>query len=114
MVIITVWFWLRNRYWGTLMKKLFLLFLLIPLLNNCSQYSAMVKPSLTLANGGSISQVSSSLVSSLAVNNVKQNIDTEMNPERYCQTIHSSELSEIFFETVDQMGCIYDPMRIYR
>ena len=95
------------------MKKLFLLLLLIPLLNNCSQYSAMVKPSLTLTNGGSISQVSF-FSKFYAVNNVKQNIDSEMNPERYCQTIHSSELSEIFFETLDQMGCIYDPMSIYR
>ena len=53
------------------MKKILLIFLLIPLLNNCTQYTAMVGPSLTLAETGSILQATGSYSSSLAMNNVK-------------------------------------------
>ena len=65
------------------MKKVLLIILLIPFLSNCSQYTAMVGPTITLA-------------------------------ENICPTIHSSELTEIFFETLEQMDCEYDPMSIYR
>ena len=33
---------------------------------------------------------------------------------RECQTIHTSSLSEIFFETLDEIDCIRDPFSILR
>lgn len=96
------------------MKKILLLFIFIPFLNNCTQYSAMINPSVTLASGGTLSQASTSFASSLAVGQVRKNIEEEMSQQTYCRTFHSSELNEIFFETVDHLDCIYDPMSIYR
>ena len=87
--------------------------LLLPLLNNCSQYSAIVGPSITFAETGSILQATGSLSSSLAMNNVKQSLSDEANNQNICQTVHSSELNQIFFETLDQIDCVYDPMSIY-
>ena len=96
------------------MKKVLLIILLIPFLSNCSQYTAMVGPTITLAETGSVLQATSSLSGSLAMNKAKKNIIAEINSQNYCPTIHSSELTEIFFETLEQMDCEYDPMSIYR
>ena len=96
------------------MKKIFLLLIFIPFLTNCTQYSAMINPSVTLVSGGTLSQASTSLARSLAVNQVKQNVEAEITKQTYCQTFHSSELNEIFFETIDDLDCIYDPMSVYR
>ena len=74
----------------------------------------MIGPTLTLAESGSVLQATSSLSGSLAMNGAKKNMMTELNNQNICPTFHSSELSEIFFETLDQMDCVYDPMSIYR
>ena len=95
------------------MKKILLFILMIPFLSNCSQYSAMIGPSYTLAETGSVLQASSSLSRSLAMNNAKQSIVDEINNDT-CPTTHSSELNEIFFETLEHMDCFNDPMSIYR
>ena len=95
------------------MKKILLLILMIPFLSNCSQYSAMIGPSYTLVETGSVLQATSSLSSSLAMNNAKQSIVDEINNDT-CPVVHSSELSEIFFETLEHMDCFNDPMSIYR
>ena len=96
------------------MKKALFIILLLPFLSNCSQYTAMVGPTITLAETGSVLQATTSLSSSLAMNNAKKNIIAEINSQNICPTIHSSELTEIFFETLEQMDCEYDPMSIYR
>ena len=96
------------------MKKFLLALLLLPILNNCSQYSAMIGPSYTLAETGNFLQATTSLSSSLAVNNVKSNLVYEVKSENLCQTVHTSELNNIFFETVEEMDCVKDPMSIYR
>ena len=96
------------------MKKILLTILLLPFLNNCTQYSAMVGPTLTLAETGSFIQATTSLSTSLGIKNVKQSLTDEIRGENICPTFHSSELSQIFFETLDQMDCEYDPMSIYR
>ena len=95
------------------MKKILLLILVIPVLSNCGQYSAMVGPSYTLVETGSILQASSSLSSSLAMSGAKQSIIDDINNDT-CPVVHSSELSEIFFETLEHMDCFNDPMSIYR
>ena len=96
------------------MKKILLFILMIPALSNCGQYSAMIGPSYTLVETGSVLQASTSLSRSLAMTNVKQSLTDEIKSENICPTFHSSELSQIFFETLDHMDCEYDPMSIYR
>jgi len=96
------------------MRKIILLLLLVPLLNNCTQYTAMVGPSLTFAHTGSVLQASTSLSSSLAVNKIKNDYKNELKVEKICPTVHSSELNEIFFETIEHMDCYYDPLSILR
>ena len=44
----------------------------------------------------------------------KKIISYELNVEKICPTVHSSELNEIFFETIDHMDCYFDPMSIHR
>ena len=95
------------------MKKILLLILMIPFLSNCSQYSAMIGPSYTLVETGSVLQATSSLSRSLAMKNAKQSIVDEINNDT-CPVVHSSELSKIFFETLEHMDCFNDPMSIYR
>ena len=96
------------------MKKILLMLLLIPLLNNCTQYSAMVGPSITLAKTGSILQTTTSLSSSLAMTTIKTNFANELKNENICPTVHTSELNKMFFETLEHLDCFYDPMSIYR
>ena len=96
------------------MKKILLTLLLLPVLNNCTQYSAMIGPSYTLLETGNILQASTSLSGSLAMNVAKKNFLNELKNENICPTIHTSKLNEIFFETVEHMDCFYDPMSIYR
>ena len=96
------------------MKKILLIFLLLPLLNHCSQYSAMVGPSVTFAETGNVLQASASYASSLSMNKFKEDYINKLNVEKICPTIHSSELNAIFFETIDHLDCYFDPMSIYR
>ena len=96
------------------MKKILLMLLLIPLLNNCTQYSAVVGPSITLAKTGSVLQTTTSLSSSLAMTSLKKNFTDELKNENICPTVHTSELSRMFFETLEHLDCFYDPMSIYR
>ena len=96
------------------MKKILVLLFLLPTLNNCTQYSSIIGPTITLAESGNVLRATSSLSSSLAMNNLKQGLKDEINENNYCQTVHSSELSKIFFETLEHSDCYYDPMSIYR
>ena len=96
------------------MKKIILIAFLLRILSNCTQYSAMVGPSITFAQSGSVLQATSSLTSSLAINKAKNNYVHNLNAENICPTHHSSELNQIFFETIEQLDCYYDPMSILR
>ena len=74
----------------------------------------MISPAFTLAHTGSIGQATTSLSSSLAINEVKKEYTNNLNAERICPTVHSSELNAIFFETIEHTGCYYDPLSILR
>ena len=74
----------------------------------------MISPAFTLAHTGSLAQASTSLSSSLAINEVKKEYTNNLQAERICPTFHSSELNGIFFETLDHTGCYYDPLSILR
>ncbi len=109
------------------MKKSILLIITLAFLNACAEYSALVGPSLTMAKSGSVLQSGTSLATSYgfkkamgqspgeyALSLVKKNhkLDTllvQNNNTRKCETTHSSSLSEIFFETLDEIDCIRDP-----
>jgi|TARA_B100000941_G_scaffold230081_1_gene172466 hypothetical protein len=96
------------------MKRLLLITLLVPLLSNCGQFTTMIGPSYTLVETGSVVQTSTSLSKSFVARKVRQNISKDLRSEKYCQKVHSSELTEIFFETTEHMDCYYDPMSILR
>ena len=74
----------------------------------------MISPALTLAHTGSLAQASTSLSSSLAINEVKKEYANNLEAERICPTVHSAEINKIFFETIEQMDCYYDPLSILR
>ena len=75
----------------------------------------MVSPALTLAHTGSFAQASTSLSSSLAINEVKKEyVANSLTAERICPTAHSAEINKIFFETIEEMDCYYDPLSILR
>ena len=96
------------------MKRIFFLLLLLPILSNCTQYSAVIGPSITLAHTGSFAQASTAFSKSIASNEVKKEYANNLEAERICPTFHSSELNAIFFETIIETGCYYDPLSILR
>ena len=97
------------------MKRILLLLFLLPVLNNCTQYSAVIGPGITLAQTGSFAQASTALSKSIAINEVKKEyVANSLTAERICQTIHSAEINKIFFETIEEMDCYYDPLSILR
>ena len=97
------------------MKKILIIFFTIFFLTGCSQYSAMLGPSIKLVETGSVLQAATSYGSSRSLNFVGQNVNEELQADRICQTDHSSEISEIFFERLDRDdNWIFDPRSIYR
>ena len=75
------------------MKKILLILFIIPLLSNCTQYTALVGPSLTFAQTGSILQTSTSLTSSLMMN--KASIAAALN----CKKIGCNPPSKVDIES---------------
>ena len=54
-------------------------------MSNCTQYSAMISPALTLANTGSLHQATTSLSSSLAINEVKKEYTNNLKQKEFAQ-----------------------------
>ena len=97
------------------MKRIFFLLLLLPILSNCTQYTAVIGPTITLAQTGSLTQASTALSKSIAINEVKKEyVDNSLTAERICPSAHSAEINKIFFETIEEMDCYYDPLSILR
>ena len=114
------------------MKKSILLIITLAFLNACAEYTALVGPSLTLAKSGSVLQTGTVYVTSYGVKKtagqslgehvnslVRKNykIDsflTQKENPRECQTIHTSSLNEIFFNTLDEFDCFQDPFSILK
>ncbi len=114
------------------MKKSIFFVGIFIILSGCSQYSSLVGPSYTMAKSGSILQTGTAYATSYGVKKaigqspaeyiqtlVRKNykIDSLLaqkeNP-RECQTIHSSPLSKIFFDTLDEIDCFQDPFSILK
>ena len=114
------------------MKKSIFFVGIFIILSGCSQYSSLVGPSYTMAKSGSILHTSTAYATSYGVKKatgqslgehvnslVRKNykIDsflTQKENPRECQTIHSSSLSEIFFDTLDEFDCFQDPFSILK
>ena len=114
------------------MKKNIFFVVIFIILNGCAQYSSVVGPTYTLAKSGSIVSTGASAataygfkkttgqspgeyVNSLVRKNYK--INSFMNEKeniKECQTLHTSTLNEIFFETLDEIDCFRDPFSILK
>ena len=104
------------------MKKYLFIFCLL-LLNNCAQNSALLGPSYTLASSGSVIEAGASLSASYGLKKVAGSSSSQIlnsfetladNSIRECRTEHSSELNQIFFQTLDEFDCYRDPFSILR
>ena len=114
------------------MKKSIFFVVIFLILNGCAQYSSLIGPSYTLAKSGSILQTGTAYATSYGVKKttgqslgehvnslVRKNykIDSlfvQKENVRECQTIHSSPLSKIFFDTLDEIDCFQDPFSILK
>ena len=110
------------------MKKNIFFIVIFIVLNGCAQYSPIVGPTYTMAKTGNLALTSASVVTSYGIKKktgytpgeyinslVKNNsfLDEKDNLKE-CQTIHTSPLSEIFFETLDEIDCFQDPFSILK
>jgi PBP1b-binding outer membrane lipoprotein LpoB len=103
------------------MKRILVLLFSIVILNGCAQSTSFVGPSFTLAKSGSAIQAGNSVVMSYGFKKTFNQVDSNTmissltdSDIRECQTIHSSTLSEIFFDTLDEIDCYRDPFSILR
>ena len=114
------------------MKKSILLIITLVFLNACAEYTALVGPSLTMAKSGSVVQTGTAYATSYGIKKtlgqspgeyiqtlVRKNykIDSLLVQKeniRECQTIHTSPLNEIFFDTLDEIDCFQDPFSILK
>ena len=107
------------------MKKLFVITLAFLFLNGCAQTTSMMGPTYTMVKTGSILQAGSSAATSYGIKQAlgqspseyiislanDQTLENNQAEVKKCQTF---TITEIFFETLDDMDCVHDPMSIYR
>ena len=103
------------------MNKILIFLFGIVILNGCAQSTSFVGPTYTLAKSGSVMQAGNSIAMSYGLKKTFNQIDTNTmisslvdRDIRECQTIHSSDLSEIFFDTLEGMDCYRDPFSIFK
>ena len=114
------------------MKKNIFFVTIFIILNGCAQYSSVVGPTYTMAKSGSLVSTGTSMaasygfekktgkspgeyINSLVRKNYKINSFMNQNENaRECQTLHTSTLNEIFFETLDEIDCFKDPFSILK
>ena len=102
------------------------------ILSGCSQYSSLVGPSYTMAKSGSVLHASTAYATSYGVKKVtgqslgeyvnslvRKNYKinsylTQKENLRECQTIHTTSLNEIFFNTLDEIDCYQEPFSILK
>ena len=108
-------------------KNIFFIVIFI-VLNGCAQYSSIVGPTYTMAKTGNLMLTGASVATSYGIkkttgytpgehiNSLVKNSSSLKEEESYkeCQTIHSSSLNKIFFETLDEIDCFQDPFSILK
>ena len=114
------------------MKRSIFFISIFIILNGCAQYSAFLGPTYTMAKSGSVLHAGSTMFASYGIqkatgkspgehihslvrkNHRVNSFLTQNENIRECETIHSSSLNEIFFETLDGIDCIRDPSSILK
>ena len=103
------------------MNRILVLLFGIVILNGCAQSTSFVGPSYTFAKSGSVIQAGNSVAMSYGFKKVLNQTDANTMITslidvdiRECQTIHSSDLSEIFFDTLDGIDCYRDPFSVFK
>jgi hypothetical protein len=96
------------------MKKILTLFILFFLTTGCAQNTAMLGSVFTLVSTESVQQVAINHAFNQSIKkntgkNLYQHAESSLTKElRYCDKIHSNELSEIFFNTLDEIDCSFN------
>ena len=93
-------------------NKIFIYVVTGIILSGCAQSTAMLAPAISLASSGNVSQASLTYFTNKAVEKetgmntlqyvTEKTMDTEI---RNCEIIHSAEINQIFFETLDVIDC---------
>ena len=103
------------------MNRILVLLFGIVILNGCAQSTSFVGPSYTFAKSGSVMQAGNSIAMSYGFKKTLKQINTNTmitsladSDIRECQTIHSSDLSEIFFDTLEGIDCYRDPFSVFK
>jgi len=94
------------------MKKIFLILVSLVILNGCAQYTAMIGPSVTMMTTGNVAKAGASLAASTTID--KSELIEENTKIRECRTLHTAELNEIFFTTLDEFDCVRNDFSILR
>ena len=110
------------------MKKNIFFIIIFIFLNGCAEYSSILGPTYTMAKTGSPMLSGASAATSYGIKKITgytpgEHINSlvknnsflnEKENLRECQTIHTSSLSKIFFETLDEIDCFQDPFSILK
>ena len=92
-----------------MIKFIFFIFTCV-FLNSCAEYTALVGPSYTMANSGSVMKAGSSFAAGYTFRKVTDDsygdAFTSKSSVRTCKIKHSSDLNKIFFETLDEIDCV--------
>ena len=114
------------------MKKSIFFVVIFVILNGCAQYNAFLGPTYVIAKTGNLMQAGTTMAASYGIKKTTGKLPTEhinlfvkknskinsfllkQNETRECQTIHTSSLNEIFFNTLDEIDCFQDPFSILR
>jgi len=93
-------------------NKIFIYVLIGIILSGCAQSTAMLAPAISLVSSGNRSQASLTYFTNKAVeketgmNTLQYVTDKTMDSEiRECEIVHSAEINEIFFNTLDEIDC---------
>jgi len=93
-------------------NKIFIYVLIGIILSGCAQSTAMLAPAISLVSSGNVSQASLTYFTNKAVeketgiNTLQYVTDKTMDSEiRECEIVHSAEINEIFFNTLDEIDC---------
>ena len=104
------------------MRKLLIILLAVLFLNGCAQTTSLVGPTYTMVKTGNIIQAGTSVATSYGVKHALGQSPSEFvlslakeeSELRECQTAHSTSLSAVFFDTLDNLDCLRNPFSVLR
>ena len=104
------------------MRKLLVILFAVLFLNGCAQTTSLVGPTYTMVKTGNIIQAGTSVATSYGVKHTLGKSPSEFvlslakeeSELRECQTAHSTSLSAVFFDTLDNLDCLRNPFSVLR